>query len=108
MTERCSTDCTKMNPPPPSGNQIDPKATAGTSGDLKIGGFASRVVGRVFQGSNTVTFSAGVNTLYTITAVPATGWLATVTISNTTAFRYVTYLGPADSYGNIAELVFAG
>jgi len=36
------------------------------------------------------------------------GSLTTVTIANTTAFRYVRYLSPAGSFGNIAELVFAG
>jgi endoglucanase len=71
-------------------------------------GFASRMLGGEFQASNSATFSSGVVTLYTITSLPATGVLTTVTLTNTSAFRYVRYLSPANGYGNIAELAFAG
>jgi hypothetical protein len=69
-------------------------------------GWASRMVGGVFQASNSSTFSTGVVTLYTVAATPATGVLTTVALSNTSAFRYVRYLGPANSFSNIAEAQF--
>ncbi len=71
-------------------------------------GWASRMVGGMFQGSNSPTFSSGVVTLYTVTSTPATGVLTTVPISNTTAFQYVRYIGPANGYCNIAEAQFFG
>jgi hypothetical protein len=71
-------------------------------------GWASRMVDGVFQASNSPTFSTGVVTLYTVTAVPAVGVLTTVTLSNTAAFRYVRYMGPANSFCNIAEAQFFG
>jgi hypothetical protein len=71
-------------------------------------GWASRMVGGVFQASNSATFSSGVVNLFTVTSTPATGVLTTVTISNTSAYRYVRYIGPANSYCNIAEAEFFG
>jgi hypothetical protein len=68
-------------------------------------GFASRMVGGIFQGSNSANFSAPA-TLYTITATPVTGVLTTVSTGTTTAYRYVRYLSPTGSYGNIAEVQF--
>jgi len=66
-------------------------------------GYESRMVGGVFQGSNDASFNTGVVTLATIATQPADEF-ATLTSSNiTTAFRYVRYLGPAGSNGNIAE-----
>ncbi len=70
-------------------------------------GWASRMVGGIFQGSNNANFSTAV-TLYTITAAPVAGQLTTVPIANITSFRYVRYLAPAGSFGNIAELQFFG
>ena len=69
-------------------------------------GWAARMVGGQFQGSDTADFSSGVTTLYTITAVPPQGQLTTVTVNVPGGFRYVRYLGPAGSYGNIAEVDF--
>src|SRR5450755_1241117 len=40
---------------------------------LPRSGFASRMVGGVFQGSSTPDFSAGVTTLYSVAAAPAGG-----------------------------------
>ena len=69
-------------------------------------GWASRMVGGMFQGSNSADFSTGVVTLYTVTSTPATGVFTEVALSNTTAYRYVRYVGPANSYCNIAEAEF--
>ena len=67
-------------------------------------GYAHRMLGGKFQGSDTPDF-AEVEDLYTITSMPASGWNE-VTISNTTPFYYVRYLGPNGSHGNIAEMEF--
>ena len=65
------------------------------------------MVGGVFQGSNDATFSTGVITLATITTAPATG--STTLASNSSGtFRYVRYLAPSGSYGNVAEVQFNG
>jgi len=69
-------------------------------------GWASRMVGGKFQASNTANFSSGVVTLYTISSTPVVGSLTTVAISVPGTFRYVRYLSPAGSYGDIAEMVF--
>ena len=66
---------------------------------------AGRMNGGLFQGSNTADFSSGVVTLHTISGTPPVAF-ATVTISNGTSFRYVRYLAPNNSYGNVAELEF--
>ena len=70
-------------------------------------GFEFRMVGGIFQASNDSTFSTGVVTLVTITALPADGY-STVASGSSAAFRYVRYVAPANSYGNIAELQFSG
>ena len=70
-------------------------------------GYASRMVGGVFQGSDTADFSADITTLFTVTNSPA----STYTPQKITAagsFRYVRYLAPATASGNIAELEFDG
>ena len=71
-------------------------------------GFTSRMVGGIFQASNSATFASGTVNLYTITAAPTAGVLTSVLVNNSTAYRYVRYVGPANSYCNIAELQFAG
>jgi len=71
-------------------------------------GWASRMVGGVFQGSNTFGFLSGVVTLYTVTSTPASGVLTTVGISNPTAFRYVRYAGAVNAFCNVAEVQFFG
>jgi len=60
-----------------------------------------------FQGSNTADFSSGVADLYTIASQPAEGWNQ-ATITNTTSFRYVRYVTPANGYLNVAEIEFYG
>jgi hypothetical protein len=71
-------------------------------------GYAGRMIGGVFQGSNTPDFSLGVVTLYTITTMPVTGVFNTVNISNSSGFRYVRYLGPNYCHCNVAEIQFWG
>jgi hypothetical protein len=71
-------------------------------------GFANRMVGGKFQGSNTADFSSGVTTLYTISKAPAYGVLTSQNVSNPAAFRYVRYLGPSGGYCNTAEVQFFG
>ena len=68
---------------------------------------ASRMVGGIFQGANNTNFTGAV-TLYTITNQPATGVFTPATITNLTAFRYVSYLSPNGGYGNVAEVEFYG
>ncbi len=69
---------------------------------------AGRMGGGIFQGSNTPDFSSGVTNLFTISTLPAYGVLTSQTISNSTAFQYVRYLGPTNAYCDVAELEFDG
>jgi hypothetical protein len=71
-------------------------------------GFASRMVGGIFQASNSSTFATGTVNLYTITSAPTVGALTTVPVNSSIGYRYVRYVGPSNSYCNIAELQFAG
>jgi hypothetical protein len=67
-------------------------------------GFEWRMPGGRFQGSNDGPDSGYVD-LYTLPGQPASGW-TTVTVSDPTPYRYLRYLAPSDSYGNIAEVEF--
>ena len=69
-------------------------------------GFAGRMVGGRFEGSETADFSAGVVSLYTVSAQPAEGVLTEQAISDSGEYRYVRYIGPSDSYCNVAEVEF--
>ncbi|HEX8323302.1 MAG TPA: PQQ-dependent sugar dehydrogenase, partial [Tepidisphaeraceae bacterium] len=71
-------------------------------------GYASRMVNGVFQASNSATFSSGVVQLYRITTAPAQGVLTTVNVNPGVAYRYVRYVGPSGSSGNVAEIEFHG
>jgi hypothetical protein len=66
---------------------------------------AGRMVGGVFQGSNSADFNGAV-TLFTVTAAPADGTMTAQAISNGTPFRYVRYLSPTNGFCNIAEISF--
>lgn len=68
-------------------------------------GYANRMTGGSFQGANTADFSGAV-TFYTITNTPPEGTLTVQFPSNSTAFRYLRYLGPANGFGNLSELEF--
>ena len=69
--------------------------------------FDSRMTGGVFQAANAADFSSE-TTLFTIPGVPPDDTFTTQTVSNTNAFRYVRYLGPANGSCNVAELSFYG
>jgi hypothetical protein len=71
-------------------------------------GFGNRMVGGQFQGANAPDFSNGVVTLFTIRNTPPDGVFTTQTISSSTPFQYVRYLGPANGYCNVAEVQFYG
>ena len=71
-------------------------------------GYAARMVGGVFQASNSSTFASGVVTVYTVSSAPASGSLTTVTPSTATAYRYWRYVGPAGSYCDVAEVQLFG
>jgi hypothetical protein len=67
------------------------------------------MVGGRFQASNTADFSSGVVDLYTVSAAPAGGALTTAAANQVSGgYRYVRYLSPANSYGNVAEVQFFG
>jgi len=69
-------------------------------------GFASRMLGGMFQGDHTASFPTPV-TLYTITTVPPdNGLVSSAVITNPTAFQFVRYIGPANANCDVAELQF--
>ncbi len=70
-------------------------------------GYESRMVGGIFQGANQSSFSDAV-TLYAVGTQPAFGAFTSANITNASAFRYVRYLAPNSSWGNVAELEFYG
>ena len=59
------------------------------------------MVGGVFRGSIDGTHY---DTLYTVTVVPDQN--TSVSINNPKAFRFLEYVGPTNSYCNIAEMAF--
>lgn len=69
-------------------------------------GYGFRMVGGQFQVSNSATFSSGVVTLYTITAIPVAGQLTTINL-NTSGYRYIRYIG-GTQWVNIAEMEIDG
>jgi fibronectin type 3 domain-containing protein len=69
--------------------------------------FGARMVGGIFQGSNVADFSTA-TTLFTIATQPQDGVYTEQTISNTTPFRYVRYVSPANGFCNVAEVEFNG
>jgi fibronectin type 3 domain-containing protein len=66
---------------------------------------AWRMTGGKIQGSND---NSTWTDLATVTTQPAEGTFSTVAITDPTAYKYVRYLSPDNSYGNIAELEFYG
>jgi GH18 family chitinase len=63
--------------------------------------------GGISQGSSVADFSSNVVNLYQVpnTSIPSTS-LTTVSINNSGSFRYVRYLPPAGSFGDVAEVDF--
>ena len=71
-------------------------------------GYETRMLGGVFQASNSATFASGVVTAYTVTGTPETGSLSTAGEA-VGSYRYWRYVAPNGSYGNIAEFeLFSG
>jgi hypothetical protein len=66
-------------------------------------GYGSRMVGGKFQISTSANFSSGVTTVYTITSSPPAGVLTTFQLSSPVQARYIRYLSPNGSYGDISE-----
>lgn len=71
-----------------------------------LAGFESRMNGGKFQGSNTAPDSGYVD-LYTIPSTPGSVWNE-VNITDTTQYRYLRYVGPANSYSTVCEVEFYG
>ncbi|HEX8325443.1 MAG TPA: discoidin domain-containing protein [Tepidisphaeraceae bacterium] len=79
--------------------------TARTITQLKFAprsGYTARMVNGYFQVSNVADFSTA-TTIHTIATAPTAGVLTTVNVSVAGTWRYVRYVGPANSAGNIAE-----
>jgi len=66
-----------------------------------------RLVQGLFQGANRPDFMDAIN-LFTITVQPATKIMTSQSINSEKVFRYVRYIGPADTRCNIAEVEFQG
>ncbi len=69
--------------------------------------YPQRMNGGQFQGANNANFT-NPTVLYTITTTPIEGTMTKQTITNPGSFRYIRYLGPNNSYCNVAELEFYG
>lgn len=65
-------------------------------------GWASRMVGGIFQGSND---GANFTNVYTIPSSPPNNWTSITVDVN---YRYMRYLSPANGYCNVAEIEFWG
>lgn len=70
-------------------------------------GKASRALGGIFQGANKADFSDAVQ-LYEITTTPPENVLTEMDINTTGQFRFLRYVSPKGSNGNIAEVKFYG
>lgn len=70
-------------------------------------GYASRMTGGIFQGASVPDFSIATN-LWTISNTPPDSTFTAQIITNTTPFRYVRYLSPNGSYGDVGEVQFFG
>ncbi len=62
--------------------------------------------GGKFQGSNVADFSITTD-LYDIPSQPTAGWNS-VGIKDATNYRYIRYLSPPNSFGNVAEIEIYG
>ena len=71
-------------------------------------GWANRMVGGQFQASNDPSFKTGVVALGTVTTAPMVGLYTNFAVGVPGAFRYVRYLSPTASFGNVAEIQFFG
>jgi len=69
-------------------------------------GFAYRMNGGKFQGSNDASFASGVVTLATLNASPADNVWSEVAVSDTGTYRYLRFLSPNGGYGDVSEVEF--
>lgn len=67
--------------------------------------YSNRILSGKFQGSNTADFTAAID-LYTVSSIPTPNALTSINVSG--QFRYVRYLSPPNSNGNIAEMQIFG
>jgi fibronectin type 3 domain-containing protein len=67
--------------------------------------YGNRMLNGTVQGANAADFSGSVN-LGSITSAPPDATLTAQAVNNPNAFRYVRYLSPANSFGDVAELQF--
>jgi hypothetical protein len=75
------------------------------------GAYAAQMIGGKFQVSATADFSSGVVDLYTIKTKPRTNGLTTISLPAALTgkgVRFVRYLAPHGSAGNVAEVTFVG
>ncbi|MFC1504835.1 carbohydrate binding domain-containing protein, partial [Spirochaetota bacterium] len=70
----------------------------------RVPNFMHRMVGGKFQGS---VDGASYTDLAVITDTPAADWNE-ITVSDSTAYTYLKYIGPTDSYCNVNEVEFYG
>ena len=70
-------------------------------------GQEQRMVGGIFQASDAADFSTNVVDLWVVTDQPPRGWVTRNLESSVTA-RYVRYVPPPNSFGNIAEFEVRG
>ncbi|HEV2207633.1 MAG TPA: glycoside hydrolase family 2 TIM barrel-domain containing protein [Verrucomicrobiae bacterium] len=70
-------------------------------------GYAYRMNGGVFQAANLPDFSVAVNLLSLTSSPPESTFTAQV-LTNIGSFRYLRYLSPNASYGDVAEVQFYG
>ena len=68
-------------------------------------GFESRMVGGVFEGSNT-SATAGYTTLGTVTATPTDGLTNTLTVTNATPYRWLRYRDSQNGSCDVSEIQF--
>ncbi len=83
-----------------------PMAQAQTAGQVRYFprvGLESRMVGGQFQGS---TDNSTWTTFYTVTTTPGDTYTTAATSADPATFRYLRYLAPDGSYGNVAEIEF--
>ena len=88
----------------PAASAPPPAPATGTVRFYPRSGCANRMPGGKFQGSTDgVTYTD----LYTISSQPADGqWTTVALTADPKTYRFLRYLSPAGSYGNIAELEF--
>ncbi len=68
-------------------------------------GWPSRMIGGVFEGSNTPT--SGYATLATVSSASDSAW-TTLMVTGAAPYRYLRYRGPAGGWCNVAEIEFHG